>query len=314
MNRILATTALLACACGLDPATEAFRDGFPRAETVKLTVPGSSSAQPLTSTPQRRDALEGDTAQFYAFTRGVTVTVNGGLVATLSLVERITDSPATTTTPDMAIWGPHTEPLSPNTWRFTVTRRAPNDYAYQLEGKGKTEPDSAFRVVLSGTHAPAGRLYGNGSLKIDWQAASTLPEHDANTGSVSATYSRAAAGAPTQVEATFSQVKNDSQLVDATYHFTQTPGQGGSLEFQMNKDITATPAVEVLSVRSRWLDSGAGRSDVRVSGGDLTSPATANECWDATFASRFFVTTWDPSQTWGASSVCAFASPEYARN
>jgi hypothetical protein len=269
----------------------------------------------LTGNAQRRDGLEGETAKFYSFTRGVTTTVNGSVVWALTLVERITDYQATTVTADTAVWGPHTDPLSPNTWKFTVTRRAANDYAYQLEGKGKTEADSAFRVVLSGTHTSAGPQLGNGTLLLNWQAASTLPEHDIMVGSGTYTYSRPAAGSATTIDATFSQVRDgdSGQLVDATYHFAQTPGQGGSLEFGMNKDLTGTSALELLSVRSRWQETGAGRSDVRVSGVDLATAATATECWDTNFASRYLVVSYDPAQAWGTASVCAFNTAEYAR-
>ncbi len=311
-----AVLGVVLCSCGLDGRTDEFKDGFPRPSTVAITVPGSSSTQPLTGQSTRRDGLEGETAMFYAFTRGVTGVVNGGAGAVLSLVERITDSPPTTVTAESAVWGPHTDPLSPNTWRFTVTRRAPNDFAYLLEGRGKTQTDADFRTILSGTHVSAGHLLGNGSFALDWQAALTLPEHDANVGVASFTYSRPTTQGAVQIDAAFNQVRdNDSgQLVDATYHYAQAPGQGGALEFQLNKNLIPGAAVELLSVRSRWQESGAGRADVRLTGGDLQSAsATVSECWDPVFASRFFSATFDGSVHWGAEARCAFTSAEYAR-
>ena len=114
---------------------------------VELKLPGATQ-QPLTGEGTKRDGLEGETAAFYGFTRGVTVLVNTGVAATLTLVEKIVEYPPTTTTPTSATWGPHTEALSPNTWKMTVTLVEKDVYSYSLVGKGKSEPDSAFRTEL----------------------------------------------------------------------------------------------------------------------------------------------------------------------
>jgi hypothetical protein len=311
LGAMLAASAI--CSCGVDSE---FKDGFPRASTVELKVPGTATTQPLTGATTRHDGLEGDTAMFYGFTRGVTTVVNGGAGAVLSLVERITETPPTSVTADSAVWGPVTEALSPNTWRFTVTRRAPNDFAYRLEGRGKTQTDADYRTILSGTHMSAGHRLGTGTFTLDWQAALTLPEHDTNVGQASFVYARPNAEGQVQIDATFTQVRdNDSnQLVDATYHYAQVPAQGGSLEFQLNKNLMGSAEVERLAVRSRWQPTGAGRADVQLSGGDLqTSAATVSECWDSSFASRFFSASFELSLHWGAETTCAFSSAEYAR-
>lgn len=314
MKRLLAAMAVVLSACGVDGRTEAFRSGFPRSTTVELKVPGEGSTQGLTGQGTRRDGLEGETAELYRFTRGVTGIVNGAVAFTLSLIERIAEYPPTSLSADTAVWGPHTDPLSPNTWRFTVTRRADNDYAYVLEGRAKSAPDSEFKAILSGTHVSAGRHLGNGSFLIDWDAAKTLPEHGTEVGTGAFSYARPTTTDVVVVDADFAQVRDaeSGQLVDAKYRFRQTPGQGGAFEFQMNKDFASGSLVELLTVRSRWQESGAGRSDARATGGDLLAPATANECWDASFLSRFFTNSFDPTKIWGDPAVCAFAVAEYA--
>ena len=310
----LLALSLAVAACGGDPTVEAFKDGFPRTDTVALRVPGAAAeSQPLTTDGVRRDGLEGDPAFFYGLTRAVTLTVNGTVVAALHLLETITEHPPTTLSATSAVWGPYTDPLSPNTWRFTVTRRAVNDYAYRLEGKGKTESDSAYRTILSGTHVSGGRGFGNGSFTVDWTAAATLPEHDASVGTATFTYARPSATDPVVVDASLSQVHDGAQLVDATYRFRQVPGQGGAFEFQLDKDFGLGPALELLTVRSRWQETGAGRSDARLTGGDLPpAGGTASECWDSSFKSRWFAVSFDPLLTWGSPSACSFPTPEYA--
>jgi len=310
---LLAVTLSSAAACGLDPTTESFKDGFPRAETVALHVPTAAAAgQPLTAEGVRRDGLEGDPSFFYGVTRAVTLVVNGAVVVELSLLERITDLPPTTLSATSAVWGPYTDALSPNTWRFTVTRRAAGDYAYALEGKGKTEADTAYRTVLEGTHLSAGRAFGHGSFTVHWSTAATLPEHDGNVGTGTFTYARPSATDPLTVDADFNQVQDGSQLVDLKYRFRQVPGQGGTFEFQIHKDLVIGAALELLTVRSRWLETGAGRADARLAGGDLATTATANECWDSTFLSRYFAASFAPAAQWGTTAACSFATAEYA--
>lgn len=308
---LLGSALLLSTACGVDRA-DAFRQAVPRAKDVALSVP-SKAGQPLTGPGTRRDGLEGERAYFYAVTRAVTLVVNGATAAVLNLVENITRYPATTVGEDSAVWGPHTDPLSPNTWKLTVTRTAPDTYSYVLEGKGKTEGDSAYRVVLSGSHQATGAHLGQGTFLLDFDRAQELPEHGKDVGAVAVTYARPSLTSTVQVDAAFTQVLDEEtgQRTDAAYRFWQTPGQGGRFEFAQHKDMVIGAALERLSVTSRWLESGAGRSDVSLSGGELATPATANECWDADFLSRWAAATFDPKLNWGAASSCAFTAAEY---
>lgn len=313
MKKFLAgLVVVLVTGCGFDKA-DGFRQGIPQQANLELKLPSSGqSSQPLTGTGTRRDGLEGQTADLYKTTRAVTQFVNGGTVLVLDLVRRITQYPATTVTQDSAVWGPRTEALSPNTWKLTVTRTAPDTYTYALEGKGKTEADSAFRVVLSGSHVDAGANVGNGSFLLDFDKAKTLPENDGNVGTVSVTYSRPTLSAEIAVDADFHQVKSDAQLVNAQYKYRATPGNGGTFDFDLDKDFTAGPALEHGKIRSRWVETGAGRSDVQATGGDLTSPVTLSECWDDGFASRFLEASYSPSSNYGQASVCAFTTAQYA--
>lgn len=311
---LLVALAALGTACGVDQAQD-FRDGFPKADEVTMAVPGGGGKQPLAGPSTRRDGLEGDLSAFYAFTRGVTVFVNGGAGVVLALASEITEYPPTTLTPDQAVWGPHTDALSPNTWRFTVTRHAPNSYSYVLEGKAKTAPDSDFRAVLSGAHVKTGHKLGTGTFLLDFDAAQALPEHGDDVGRVEYQYARPAAGATIEIDAAFDDVRDadTGQRVDASYRYREFPGNGGSLEFQLNKDVvTQGPALEVVQVKSRWQQSGAGRSDARISGGDAPVSATLSECWDSGFLSRYAAASWDPSLGYGNVTACAFTSAEFA--
>ncbi len=311
LRLVSALCFLTLAACGADRA-DSFRQGLPSQNAVKLAVPGQGQA--LTAAGQRSDPLEGQKAEYYALTRGVSLGVNGATASVLTLVEKIVRNPPTSVQDqNVAIWGPHTDALSPVTWKLTVKRTAPNQHSYILEGKGKTEADSAFRGVLSGTHLSTGVDLGSGTFLIDFDAAQTLPEHGNEIGTAMIDYSRVSSTSEASVTATFVGVRDDAsgQRVNATYKYVEQPGQGGSLDFTMNKNAIGGPAIEALSIRSRWTQSGTGRADVRGVGGDLTTPVTINECWDAGFLSRYFLTSFDPTKNYGQATACAFATAEY---
>lgn len=321
MKRMLAAAAVAAfMSCG-DPA-DSFRQGVPTAEDVKIKVP-ESSGQALSSS---QDGLEGARADFYVVTRGVTLVLNGATVAVLGLVKGITDHRPTSMKGNEAVWGPHTDPLSPNTYKFTTTKVTGQQYEYVLEAKGKSEADDAYKVILKGAHeiAPgsageAGKNYGNGSFTIYWNEMQKLPEHGEEVGTAAFVYSRLSETADTTVSVELTQFKDKEtgKLVDASYRYLATPAQGGSFDFKLVKNLDSDPArsaIETATIRSRWLQTGAGRADVKAVGGDLgTGNATASECWDENFASRFLTASFLPeANKYGAESSCAFATAEYS--
>lgn len=321
MKRVLSfAVALLVAACSRGPDYE---DGFPTPENVRLEIP-ENSAQGLSGVS--RQELQGAHSRFYDLTRGVTVTVNLGVGLVLGLVKAIVSHRPTSISGNTATWGPHTEALSPNTWKFTVTEVSPGTYEYKLEGKPKTAPDSSYVTVLSGDHTPSVDANGNpmehfgaGQFLLDWDAAQTLPEHGADVGKASVTYSRLEPGADVTIAVNFTQVRNAETggLMDAAYTYLRSPGEGGEFQFSTDKNVAeATAALEHLTIKSRWNSSGAGRSDVKATGGDLHSEATASECWDTHFDSQYMVASWaptDPAHNYGVEATdCAFVPAEYA--
>jgi hypothetical protein len=302
---LMLCASLLFVGCGVESAEDEFRDGLPSKEMVQVKEPGAGTGQRLESDAVSGLAL-GQRSDFYSFTRGATVIVNGGTVFVLNLLEEITKNPPTTLEGDVAVWGPHTEALSPTTWKLTVTKTGDNTYTYKLEGKGKTEADSAFKTVLSGSHSIAvdaqgnrQRNFGSGDMKLDWDAAQALPEHDNNIGTLDIRYSRPDAKSVITVDAAFRNVKDDERpgtRVNADYLYKETPDAGGEFDFGLSKNFdtdASRPAVERLTIKSRWAQSGAGRADVKITGGDFgVADARVSECWDANFASQYLEASW----------------------
>jgi hypothetical protein len=323
----------LAGGCGrLDDEAGEFRQGVPLSEDVAIIVPGDeeqSSALEAGGVAETRSKLLGETAELYRLTRNVTRVVNGGTRAVLGLVRTITFYPPSSVDKEdgVAVWGPHGEPLSPNVWRLTVHRIERGQFEYVFEAKAKTAPDTGYLTILSGHHTVANtgirrRLglpaYGSGDFDINWDNAQMLPEHDGNVGSAHFVYSRPAAGSDVHIDVTFHQVMDEEtqMRIDAKYGFVETPAAGGSFQFTTAKNqIPTTAALETMTVRSRWQQTGAGRSDIKMSGGDLAAEATANECWDSNFLSVYMTNSYgDAAKVWGAVASCdpAFQTPDYA--
>jgi hypothetical protein len=112
-------------------------------------------------------------------------------------------------------------------------------------------------------------------------------------------------------------VKDDKQpgkLVDVDYKFMQNPGADGSMDFLYNVPANATSAGGLGKVKSRWLWSGAGRSDVSATATDSTLTYTVSECWDENYASVYKSVPLSTSATdnYGSESSCAFAPAKYS--
>jgi hypothetical protein len=307
-----------------------FAGSTPTAQNVALDIPASAQSALTSSDGTKVSALLGEEADSYQLTRVVTGVVNGATAVILILVKTIVSFPPTDVDGDTAVWGPHSEPLAKNAWRLTVTRVEPHVFRWALDGKPKTADDSAFVTILSGTHTRAvnarGRHienYGRGTFVVDWDAAQTLPDHDAAVGVATFTYSKAAPGAVTTIDVDFKGIKDEApstEIYDAIYRYTATPGAGGDLKYAAKRDYYPDPhpsssAKEDFTIHSRWQETGAGRTDYQLTGGDVATdgiaPVTVSECWDTSFLSTYRNVSYDPAGNWGMESSCSFPTASF---
>jgi hypothetical protein len=321
MKKLTLLTALLGlAACA---PTNEYKDALPTQDSTRINVPASAGQALNSGTNQQ--ALQGQTATFYTFTVDISSMINGSTVWVLDFLQNVTNNPPTSLTANGAIWGPYTDPLSANTAKLTVTKAGDGSYTYELDGKAKTAPDSSFVAILTGSANPAvdghGQPipgFGSGSFTINWDNAQTLPQHDNNVGTAAFQYSRTSPTAQASVKVTFTNVldQQSGQRINANYSYIANPGNGGVFQFSEDKDFIAGPnGVEHMTVESRWMESGTGRSDVKLSGGDVPNPpgaATVSECWDTNFASQFLTASYDPTLDYGQESVCAFTPAQYS--
>jgi hypothetical protein len=153
-----------------------------------------------------------------------------------------------------------------------------------------------------------------------------LPEHDAAVGVATFTYSRVAPAAQTTIDVDFRGIKDDPpsiELYDAIYRYTATPGAGGDLKYAAKRDYYPDPhpsgsAKEDFTIHSRWQESGAGRTDYQLTGGDVATdgiaPVSVSECWATSFLSTYRNVSYDPSnpaENWGTESSCSFPTASF---
>jgi hypothetical protein len=310
---------------GATTPTDEFRNGVPRAETIRMAMPGDDGGQVLAQgqlEESTRQALLGETAEWYKTTRKVTRGLNGAALAVGGLVKFVLNYPPTTLADNQAVWGPWEDPLDPVAWKVTVTRVAAHTFQYTFEGRPKLDPNAAFVIVLAGTHTPAlnarGRAlarFGSGSFTLDWDARATLPQPDDNVGKVDYSYEHLSADDTVDIKAKFRQVKDEDrpgQKVDANYAFAQQPKGPGSMDFVFIMPPNAQDAGGRALVHSRWQNSGAGRADVQMKSLDGSISISENECWDTTYASVYLQDSWPGGRAWGSESSCAFLTAEYS--
>jgi len=81
--------------------------------------------------------------------------------------------------------------------------------------------------------------------------------------------------------------------------------------FAISLNAGGTAQLESLTLRSRWLATGAGRADARASGGDLGAlQITSSECWNTTFQRVYYTDPLGLAAPEGVESDCAFATAD----
>jgi hypothetical protein len=275
---------------------------IPTAEDVHIELPDGSSQKGVAN-------AVGDLSPWYVVTRTVTRDLNGGTGWVLWVVHTIVQFPPTTVDGDTYTWGPWSDALDPAEYRLVVSDLGDETYAWTLDGRSKRDAAATFETVISGT-AVAGETEGtgHGDFTIDFDAAERVNPIDNNArGVVGVVYDLAAR----HLEMAVSTVENRDGVdvpVDYDYSYTRAVDGSGDMVFASHGDTDdAGTLAEDAVIRSRWLSTGAGRADVRLSGGDLgTASVTASECWDTTFSVVYYSDSAGFLATEGDNASCAY--------
>jgi len=250
--------------------------------------------------------------------------INGGAAFVGILVKTVVAFPPTSLGADTAVWGPFSGALDPITWKVTIKRVGDHKFQYTFEGQSKVDPSGGFVTVLAGTHTAAVddhgdpiEGFGDGSFTLDWNARHKLPlANPDEVGTATYQYARLP-GATGTIHAQFRQVKDRNaggKLIDVDYAYEHRLGGSGTMEFSYDAAAQLGMAGGCATVRSRWEPTGAGLADAKLTSSGLAGPATASECWSATFTSTFFDRSWIPLLDYGAEATdCVYASAEFSK-
>jgi hypothetical protein len=288
---------------GCTSPVDQFRGAAPASQTVSLNVPAGAG---VTSASERSPELIGQRATFYEITRGVTTIVNGGVGATLLVLEAITDQQPTTLTADHATWGPYTGALDPTTWKFDVSKTGPIDYSYVLSGKPRFAADTEYKAIIAGQAHVISRIVGSGDFSFDFTALASLGGSKA-TGGITVHYDNTTS--PRVVEVAFKDFADGNGNYtpnDALYKYSENADKSGSFEFVTKADVDHDPlrVQETVAIKSEWLGTGQGKSNAGATGGSLAADATLEECWNTSFQRTYFTDSWNPAETEGDSASC----------
>jgi hypothetical protein len=293
-----ALTAALATGCVIQKdAPSELSDAIPTSDQVAIKL------------PQSADRMLGEVAPYYVATRGVTATFNGGTAWVLVLIHSIVLTPPTSVAGNVYTWGPGSQALDPANYRLDVTANADGTYSYVLSGESKINPDG-FKALIDG-HAVPGTdpAKGTGEFRLDFDAAKAVDPVDNGDakGQVDVTYDLATMHLSLDIASTDA----NGDPIAATYEYDQGSDGGGDMTFDTDANVGGTAALEEVTLRSRWLATGAGRADARITAGDLgADQAIASECWDTMFERVYYTDNVNFEPTEGDPTSCAFADQD----
>jgi hypothetical protein len=327
MRKIIAAalgiTAIVGTAtgCALKTSDAAkFREPLPQYGDAVLGFAGSSASgangQAASVHIQGGGAPGGGTpspASFYEFTWSITNAVDTVTVAIVGEIVAVASLPPTTIDANHAVWGPGGSALDPVQWRLTVTLVGDEEYDYAVDGRAHlSQSEADWRSILTGHGFGMGSAsYRSGSFVVDEDALRALdPTRTSSTGSVTITYD--ARSYPLNAKADV--VPNDG--TGRNYHVAVQHAQdgAGTMGLTALSDMSTPPdgANESVSENSRWDTTGAGRADVRMTGGDFGSTVVlASQCWSDAFAQVYYTDNVSYQPTTGSVSACAYAQASF---
>ena len=312
LSGLLALSATATGCTVKSDASDEYRDPIPQSSDVALAVPGSSSSTSTTSSAAGLHIAggsgTGDLASYYLFTRDISAGVDWGTGAILGGVWLIVNQPATTISGNTATWGPGNGALDTANWRFVVKEVGDKEYDWELDGRPKASTnDSDFKPVISGHGYGKSRPeHRSGNFTIDNDEYKLLePEFGHDSGTTKVTYDLRQYPAQIQVELR----PNPTSLGQNDITVTHDSDGSGEVDITGKDDISSTKdgILEDVTIMSRWNNTGAGRGDAQMSGGELTQTVTASQCWSSSFAQTYYTDSVNYQPTSGDPSSCAFS-------
>lgn len=277
-SKLLVTAAALTLtACVVkDDAPQALQRAIPTSDQVSIKLPTGSQRE------------IGQLAEWYVATRGITTMFNGGSAWVLLLIHTIVQYPVTSVDGDTYTWGPFGgDGLDPAEYKLDVTDNLDGTYTWALSGRGKVGGTGAFTEIISGeADTNPGENLGNGSFLIDFDAGRRVNPIDADPdarGTVEVRYDLKARHLDLDIATTDER----GVPVTAVYRYDEGVDRSGEMFFSIDTNMDAAAALEHAEVTSKWKSTGAGRSDVKATDGDIRAMVSGTQCWNSQFTSVY---------------------------
>lgn len=276
----------------------------------------------------------GDPAPLYQLTHGVSSGVNAHVGVLLTWLKLITLFPPSERGETYRVWGP-SEPkgLEDVSYRFRVDQVSETLYSFKLEGRSKGETEeSAFKTVISGEVTPdsSNPLKSSGQLELLFTNHKDVSITECRSGTIKVDWDTTTETRVVGVQWDGFVDCQQKEVPNSTYHYTQAADASGTFEFISETNIHTVlenkPGLETVKINSRWMGNGTGRSDVILSGDEVSADlqsaqlnateVKASQCWSELFAMTFSDT--DPDELealvyeqLGAETDCAFETAAY---
>jgi hypothetical protein len=285
-----------------------FRSALPTRDAVAINVPGAS----VSTSSARNEALLGTQGTLYTMTREISTQLNGAAASFFGQIDDAVATPPSAHDASHEYWGPFTGALSPMTIMLAVEKVDAHDYNFFLGGKPKGAADSAYMGLLGGSSHQADANRVSGMMQVNFTEMNALdPTVNRSTGIIAFVHDNTAD--PRTVDVHFADFLDGSTAgatpLNADYQYTEHPDTSGTFAFALMTNFDNDPkgVLEQAVLFSRWVATGAGRSDMVVQGGSLPAGfmVHAIECWDASFLRVYYTEDVDPTKTEGSASACA---------
>lgn len=306
---VLLSVFMAAGACGAEGGDD-LSSAVPRAEELSLSIPGTETGQ---TAGQLTQALIGERASLYTFTRETSRAVNGTIWTILTTLKAVTELPPTGVADGVAEWGPFTPALGSVTWRLRVREATPRAYAWVLAARAKADETGEFTPVMAGLsrRGESDVFSGyHGSFAVNAGALNAIdPEGHKDRGKALVRYD--ARGEARRVKMLLKSFSGPEGVQsDVLYRYVERADSSGHFGFAARTDIHKNGSAEELALaHTLWTASGAGRGQAVVTQGDVPAGVSliVGECWDDAFGRTFYQDNLDLSPAEGELKSCALA-------
>jgi len=256
---------------------------IPTKEQLTVSEPAGGESQALTEYESAEDALLVRSAIPGEVRRHVRA-INAFVLILTAGLDRVRLIPPASRAPGERIWGPFPDDTD-RTFEVRVVIRRPEEARFEYELQKRKKGTTEFTALATGEFFGQQAADGKGSIRFDAvkTRALGLRVEDEKQSAVSLAYEMLENGTRGDLEVD----NTDGSSASIAYLVQNGAGEVRYVEVK-NAENTATAAMETQSLTARWLKSGAGRGDFKITGGDFGSlEGLASECWDDSFQQVF---------------------------